>query len=201
VTSKLRLYAAPWSSFGFLSTGQWEVGAHDTVIVVTYHQKGRMVVSQSPYSLWDGLTPATPERTQFLESNVPRVQASQSLEQLAARASTIVTARVRTTVECERDGARTWCLSADVVSVLAGKPCADSIVVFDPLPSRIRPDTSRCLLFLTEPESCLYRVIGWSRGKSPIVGGRLPALDGRNYEEVVAAIRAARQAPPDLGKH
>jgi hypothetical protein len=72
-TKKLRLYALPHTSSGFLSTGTWEVAAHDTVVVVAYHEKGRAFVSQTPHSLWHGLAPATPERIQFLEANVPRL--------------------------------------------------------------------------------------------------------------------------------
>jgi hypothetical protein len=73
VTKKLRLYALPHTSSGFLSTGTWEVGARDTVVVVAYHEKGRAFVSQTPHTLWHGLAPATPERIQFLEANVPRL--------------------------------------------------------------------------------------------------------------------------------
>jgi hypothetical protein len=193
-TAKMRLHAAPYSAFGFLSTGDWEVGPRDTVIVFTYRQKNMTLVSQTPYTLWNGLARATPERIQFLEANVPRIRDSQSVGQLASRASTIVTARFRRAVECRRNGERTRCTSADVVSVLAGKPCADSVVVFDPL--GFRPDTTQRLLFLAEPESCLYRVIGWTRGSAPIVGGMLPALDGMKFEDVVAAIRSARAASP-----
>ena len=193
-TKKLRLYSLPHSSFGFLSTGDWEVGPRDTVIVVVYRDNGRSYVSQTTHTLWKGLARATPERIQFLESNVPRIQESQTLSQLATRASTIVTARFRRAVDCRPDGAPTRCTTADVVSLLAGKACGDSIVVLDPF--GFRPDTTQRLLFLAEPESCLYRVIGWTRGSSPIVGGRLPALDGRTFEDVVAAIRSARRSPP-----
>jgi hypothetical protein len=175
------------------------VGVHDTVIVFAYLDKGRAFISQSPFTLWNGLAPATPERIQFLEANVPRILKSQSLDQLAIQASAIVTARVRRMVECQRNGAPTRCLSVDVLSVLAGRSCGDSILVFDPLPSRFRADTSRCLLFLAEPESCLYRVIGWKRGNAAIVNGTLPALDGMRYEDVVAAIRTARHA--NAGAH
>jgi hypothetical protein len=72
-TGKLRLYSQPHSSFGFLSTGDWEVGPRDTVIVLTYSEKGRTFVSQTPHTLWKGLARATPERIQFLEANVPRI--------------------------------------------------------------------------------------------------------------------------------
>jgi hypothetical protein len=193
-TTKLRLYSLPHSGFGFMSTGDWEVGPRDTVIVVAYRDKSRSVVSQTTHTLWQGLARATPERIQFLDSNVPRILESQTLSQLTTRASTVVTARFRRVVECRRNGTPTRCTTADVVSLLAGKACGDSIVVFDPF--GFRPDTTQRLLFLAEPESCLYRVIGWTRGSSPIVDGKLPALDGRNYEDVVAAVRAARQARP-----
>ena len=197
--AKLRLYSLPHSAFGFLSTGDWEVGPRDTVIVVAYRQQGRTFVSQTPHSLWRGLARATPERIRFLEANVPRILESQSLDALAVRATTIVIARVRGMIDCHWNGARTRCARADVVSLLAGKTCGDSIVVFDPLGSQ--PDTTRRLLFLTEPDSCLYRVVGWSRGSSPIVGGKLPALDGRSFDEVVATIRTARRAPRAPGEH
>ena len=72
-TQKLRLYSPPQSSFGFMSTGDWEVGARDTVIVLTYRDKSRTYVSQTPHTLWNGLAKATPERLQFLEANVPRL--------------------------------------------------------------------------------------------------------------------------------
>jgi len=72
-TQKLRLYSQPHSAFGFLSTGDWEVGARDTVIVFTYHDKNRSYVSQTPHTLWNGLAQATPEKIQFLEANVPRM--------------------------------------------------------------------------------------------------------------------------------
>jgi len=193
-TKKLRLYSLPHSSFGFLSTGDWEVGPRDTVVVVVYRENGRSFVSQTAHTLWQGLARATPERIQFLESNVPRIVESQTLSQLTTQASAIVTARFRRVVECRRNGAPSKCTTADVVSLLAGKACGDSIVVFDPL--GFGPDTTQRLLFLAEPESCFYRVIGWTRGSSPIVAGKLPALDGRNFEDVVAAIRAARRSPP-----
>jgi len=71
--AKTRLYSRPHSAFGFLSTGDWEVGPPDTVIVFTYHDKKRSYVSQTPHTLWNGLTKATPERIEFLEANVPRI--------------------------------------------------------------------------------------------------------------------------------
>ena len=78
-TAKLRLYSQPHSSFGFMSTGDWEVGPRDTVIVFTYHEKNRSYVSQTPHTLWQGLARATPERIQFLETNIPRMLDSLSL--------------------------------------------------------------------------------------------------------------------------
>lgn len=72
-TAKLRLYSQPHASFGFMSTEDWEVGPRDTVIVVTYRDKNRSYVSQTPHTLWNGLAKATPERIQFLEANVPRI--------------------------------------------------------------------------------------------------------------------------------
>jgi hypothetical protein len=78
-TAKTRLYSIPHSAFGFLSTGDWEVGARDTVIVFTYHDQGRSFVAQTPHTLWRGLAKATPERIQFLEANVPRIVAGDSL--------------------------------------------------------------------------------------------------------------------------
>jgi len=77
--AKLRLYAEPHSPFGFLSTGDWEVAARDTVIVFTYHDRNRSYVSQTPHTLWHGLAKATPEKLQFLESNIPRILESDSL--------------------------------------------------------------------------------------------------------------------------
>jgi hypothetical protein len=56
-----------------MSTGDWEVGARDTVIVLTYRDKSRTYVSQTPHTLWNGLAKATPERIQFLDENVPRI--------------------------------------------------------------------------------------------------------------------------------
>jgi hypothetical protein len=78
-TAKTRLYSAPHSAFGFMSTGDWEVGARDTVIVFTYRDKGRSFVAQTPHTLWRGLARATPERIQFLETNVPRLLEGDSL--------------------------------------------------------------------------------------------------------------------------
>jgi hypothetical protein len=77
-TAKLRLYAQPQSAFGFMSTGDWEVGPPDTVIVFTYREKNRSYVSQTPHTLWRGLARATPERIEFLEANVPRILESLS---------------------------------------------------------------------------------------------------------------------------
>jgi hypothetical protein len=71
--AKLRLYSQPHSPFGFMSTGDWEPGPRDTVIVFTYREKNRSFVSQTPHTLWNGLARATPERLQFLEANVPRI--------------------------------------------------------------------------------------------------------------------------------
>ena len=71
--AKLHLYAQPHAAFGFLSTGDWEVGPPDTVIVFTYQDKKRSYVSQTPHTLWNGLAKATPEKIQFLEANVPRL--------------------------------------------------------------------------------------------------------------------------------
>lgn len=71
--AKTRLYSRPHSAFGFLSTGDWEVGPPDTVIVFTYHDKKRSYVSQTPHTLWSGLAKATPEKIAFLEANVPRI--------------------------------------------------------------------------------------------------------------------------------
>lgn len=71
--AKLRLYAQPHSPFGFLSTGDWEVAPRDTVIVFTYHERNRSYVSQTPHTLWHGLAKATPEKLQFLETNIPRM--------------------------------------------------------------------------------------------------------------------------------
>src|SRR5262245_62292367 len=53
--AKTRLYSQPHAAFGFLSTGDWEVGARDTVIVFTYRDKKRSYVSQTPHTLWNGL--------------------------------------------------------------------------------------------------------------------------------------------------
>ena len=78
-TAKMRLYSLPHSTFGFLSTGEWEVNARDTVIVFTYGDKRRTYVSQTPHTLWYGLARATPDRIQFLETNVPRILESRSL--------------------------------------------------------------------------------------------------------------------------
>jgi len=78
-TAKMRLYSLPHSTFGFLSTGEWEVNARDTVIVFTYSDKRRTYVSQTPHTLWYGLARATPDRIQFLETNVPRILESRSL--------------------------------------------------------------------------------------------------------------------------
>lgn len=78
-TAKLRLYSRPHSSFGFMSTGDWEVAPRDTVIVFTYHDRNRSYVSQTPHTLWHGLAKATPEKIQFLESNIPRILESDSL--------------------------------------------------------------------------------------------------------------------------
>ena len=72
-TAKLRLYSQPHSSFGFMSTGDWEVGPRDTVIVFIYREKTRSFVSQTPHTLWNGLAKATPERLQFLDANAPRI--------------------------------------------------------------------------------------------------------------------------------
>jgi hypothetical protein len=72
-TAKLRLYSQPQSSFGFLSTGDWEVGPRDTVVVFTYRDRNKTYVSQTPHTLWNGLAKATPERIQFLDANVPRI--------------------------------------------------------------------------------------------------------------------------------
>lgn len=72
-TAKTRLYSRPHSSFGFMSTGDWEVAPHDTVIVFTYREKNRSYVSQTPHTLWHGLARATPERIRFLETNIPRL--------------------------------------------------------------------------------------------------------------------------------
>lgn len=72
-TAKTRLYSRPHSSFGFMSTGDWEVAPHDTVIVFAYREKNRSYVSQTPHTLWHGLAKATPERIQFLERNIPRI--------------------------------------------------------------------------------------------------------------------------------
>ena len=71
--AKLHLYAQPHSPFGFMSTGDWEVAARDTVIVFTYRDKSRTYVSQTPHTLWHGLARATPEKIQFLETNIPRM--------------------------------------------------------------------------------------------------------------------------------
>lgn len=71
--AKTRLYSRPHSQFGFLSTGDWEVGPRDTVIVFTYRDKNRSYISQTPHTLWNGLAKATPEKTAFLEANVPRI--------------------------------------------------------------------------------------------------------------------------------
>jgi len=78
-TAKLRLYSRPHSSFGFMSTGDWEVAPRDTVIVFTYHDRNRSYVSQTPHTLWHGLAKATPEKIHFLESNIPRILESDSL--------------------------------------------------------------------------------------------------------------------------
>ena len=72
-TAKTRLYSRPHSSFGFMSTGDWEVAPHDTVIVFTYREKNRSFVSQTPHTLWNGLAKATPARIRFLETNIPRL--------------------------------------------------------------------------------------------------------------------------------
>ena len=77
-TAKMRLYSLRHSSFGFLSTSDWEPSARDTVIVFTYADKNRTYVSQTPHTLWYGLALATPERIQFLETNVPRILESQA---------------------------------------------------------------------------------------------------------------------------
>lgn len=79
VTAKMRLYSLPHSSFGFLSTSDWEVSPRDTVIVFTYSDKHRTYIAQTPHTLWYGLAKATPERIQFLETNVRRILESQSL--------------------------------------------------------------------------------------------------------------------------
>ena len=78
-TAKMRLYSLPHSSFGFLSTDEWQVSARDTVIVFTYRDKKRSYVAQTPHTLWHGLANATPERVQFLETNIPRIRESQAL--------------------------------------------------------------------------------------------------------------------------
>src|SRR5215831_9628748 len=72
-TAKMHLYSRPHSSFGFLSTGDWEVGPPDTVIVFTYRDKKKTYVSQTPHTLWNGLAKATPEKIQFLEANVAHI--------------------------------------------------------------------------------------------------------------------------------
>jgi len=191
--AKCALYAPPWHG-GFSRIREWPTARKQSVLVVASRSHGRLWLSAGPWSFRGGIAPATGEDVREIRSMVARLKDGLTLERLARRAMVVLVGRVGAYERCSTASGRWVCVSVAVASVIDGEPVGRSIRVHDPLP--LRADTTQRLFFLDRDSTGIFRVVGFVRGSSEIVRGRLARFHDFPIELAAVRIRAVRGSAP-----
>jgi hypothetical protein len=186
------LYAPPTEPGGLDDLTQWSPSQRSSAFVMVYARRssGRLYVDRSPFAFHGGCFPLSKEQWPAIEVRVRRAVESLELEALARGASSIVIGSCRGVVSSIDRGRPRRGYSIAVERSVVGDADPGSLVVLDPV--GWRPDSTRRLIFLAESEGGRLETIGFTLGRSPIVGSRLPAFAGITLEQAVARIRHAR---------